>query len=484
MRVAIVHYHLKRGGVTRVIESTLDAFATLNCGPQCVVLAGEVPDSVSFKEQAHCIDGLHYSNSQASTPAPEVLLQRMRTTARAALGGDPDVWHIHNHSLGKNHAIPGLVSLLAKSGARILLHMHDFAEDGRPENYRLIQEQSDFAEQLYPDSPNVHYAVLNARDYQIFRATGIAPERLHLLANPVESDSSAMADNQQCQAILNTLNAQRLILYPVRAVRRKNFGEMLLWAALANDGDIFATTLGPTNPNYVAAYRQWQAVAKKHRLPVHFGISETYDWPFSSIMQSASAILNTSIAEGFGLAFLEPWLFDKSIVGRDLPSITADFKAHGIKLDHLYPSIPIPEGWINMPHLETTIRSELIAAYAAYNTKLPPDAVELAINAIRPKPGYIDFAGLDEPLQEAVIQRVVEQPEARKDLPKLNISNQPETIRNNAVQTQKAYCLSRYGETLDTVYRSIRTAPSLGKLSATTILKGFLQPELFRLLRT
>ncbi|HKK19503.1 MAG TPA: hypothetical protein VJ952_12570, partial [Opitutales bacterium] len=274
MRVAIVHYHLKRGGVTRVIESTLRGFETLDSPPGCVVLAGEVPDDFRYQDRARTVEGLHYSNAQNETPESRELLERMRSAARDSLGGEPDLWHIHNHSLGKNSAMPGVVAWLAECGEPVLLHMHDFAEDGRPENYQLNRERPAYACDFYPDIGNIHYGVLNARDYDIFRQTGLDPTRLHLLPNPVEVDQRGTEED--VGAILDALGARRLFLYPVRAVRRKNFGEMLLWAALADEGDVFATTLGPTNQNYVAAYERWQAIAREHSLPVRFGIGESH----------------------------------------------------------------------------------------------------------------------------------------------------------------------------------------------------------------
>jgi glycosyltransferase involved in cell wall biosynthesis len=485
MRIAIVHYHLKRGGVTRVIETTLRGFETMDNPPDCAILAGEVPDDFRYKSRARKVEGLHYSNAQAQTPDSRTLLEHMRSAAREALGGEPDVWHIHNHSLGKNSAMPGVVAALAACGDPMLLQMHDFAEDGRPENYRTNRERPTSAHKYYPDGGNIHYGVLNARDYEIFQQTGLNKEQLHLLPNPVEINHGEA--DQHSGTILDTLGAERLFLYPVRAVRRKNFGEMLLWAALAPEGDAFATTLGPTNQNYLHAYQNWQAFARKHRLPVEFGIGERYDWPFEAIMQSAHAILSTSIAEGFGLAFLEPWRFGKPIVGRDLPDITADFKAHGIKLNSLYESLPIPDTWIDVNKLKSAIARALGEAYAAYGRPLPPDAVERALAGIRPAPEYIDFAGLNEPLQESIVERVLSDPSAAGELPAMPRLPAASTIAENAGRIARTYSLSSYAKNLIRIYTQIRSSDATAAIryiDPETVLDGFLQPERFRLLRT
>ncbi|MEO0511064.1 MAG: hypothetical protein AAF065_14535 [Verrucomicrobiota bacterium] len=484
LRVAIVHYHLKRGGVTRVVESTLNGFESLDSAPQCVVLAGEITDDFSFKDCARSIEGLHYSNAQATTPDSRFLLEQMRAAAREVLGGEPDVWHIHNHSLGKNSAMPGIVAELAESSEAVLLHMHDFAEDGRPDNFRLNQERLQRAPCLYPNTANVHYGVINARDFSLFSQTGLDEERIHLLANPVEAQETP--DQQDSRPILNALGAKRLLLYPVRAVRRKNFGEMLLWAALADEGDVFASTLGPTNQNYTTSYEQWQTFALKYNLPVHFGIGESRDWSFEAIMHAADTILSTSIAEGFGLAFLEPWLFGKSIAGRDLPAITSDFKANGLTLSGLYESIPIPIDWIDLQALEDSLHSGLTAAYETYKRTQPANAVQRALDAIMPTADTVDFGGLNETLQQQVIERVIEDNEARKQLPRLEFKDSEHVIRSNAKIIQTEYNLRKYAANLALLYRSIQ--PENGEttpyIDPSEILDGFLKPERFRLLRT
>lgn len=488
LRVAIVHYHLKRGGVTRVIESTLAAADVYTPDIQFVVLAGEVPADVSFRARAQAVPGLQYSNAQAETPSASTLLTQLKAAASEALGDLPDVWHIHNHSLGKNTSIPEVIRLLAAEGAPLLLQMHDFAEDGRPSNYATITDPA----KLYPAAPHLHYASINARDHAYVKSMGLPAEQIHLLPNPVDGDSETATHRTEANAIRQALDAQRLILYPVRAVRRKNFGELLLWSAMAEPGDVFATTLGPTNQNYAAAYQHWQSLAQSLQLPVRFGIGESNEWPFEAIIQSANAILNTSIAEGFGLAFLETWLHGKSIIGRDLPAITADFKSHGLDLDSLYPALGVPAEWIDFNTLEAEITSGLKIAYQTYGLALPKDATQRAIQAITLPDGHIDFGGLNETLQSAIITRVAKDKEARsairQSLP-INL-DQSARIRQNAAIVRRHFGAQHYAQHLQGIYQSLQHAkPNCAAVEidfhpSQRLLHSFLKPENFRLLRT
>lgn len=498
MRIAIVHYHLKRGGVTRVIESALKALRSAAPGLRIAVFAGEAPGGFSGAHLYRELPGLRYSNAQEKTPSPESLLGELKDAAEETLGGPPDIWHIHNHSLGKNQSMPMLVEHLARSGERLLLQMHDFAEDGRPENHRLNQTSKGT---LYPTGTHIHYACLNGRDTACFEAAGLTPETaretpasantspVHLLPNPVEAGGPPPEDRPCCAELRDTLGCSELFLYPVRAVRRKNFGELLLWSTCLEPGQALATTLGPTNRDFEAAYQQWQALAAELNLPVHFGIAEGNDWPFETIMASAKAILSTSIAEGFGLAYLEPWLFGKAIIGRDLPAITEDFKTAGVQLNGLYEHLAIPEDWIEPGLLESRLHEQLEATYATYGVSLPHDAVARARVGITPAPGYLDFGGLDEAMQEKVIRRTIDDAEARNWVAgQIPLKHLPESnpIAANRETIHQHYNLQTYGNRLRELYEALAAshASQVGALDPDAVLRQYLKPENFRLLRT
>ncbi|MCD8481333.1 MAG: hypothetical protein LR015_00840 [Verrucomicrobia bacterium] len=75
--------------------------------------------------------------------------------------------------------------------------------------------------------------------------------------------------------------------------------------------------------------------------PVDFEVGADPDMSFASLVEHAEALLTTSIAEGFGLAYLEAYAMGKDCVGRNLPAITKDFSNQGLKLEHLYNEIPV-----------------------------------------------------------------------------------------------------------------------------------------------
>ena len=133
LKVAVVHYHLKPGGVTRVVENCVAAFQEAAIAADFGMLVGP-PGEHAFLEKVCEIPELGYADANPEL-APKDLLKKLEFEAQELFGGAPDIWHIHNHSLGKNTSLAGAVALLAEKGEKILLQLHDFSAEGRPGNY-------------------------------------------------------------------------------------------------------------------------------------------------------------------------------------------------------------------------------------------------------------------------------------------------------------------------------------------------------------
>jgi len=488
-RVAIVHYHLRSAGVTRVIRHAARALG--RSGTTVAILTGEPPGAgVSFPPGAvvRVVDGLGYEDRSPS-PEPSRLAARMRDAVSAVFAGPPDLWHVHNHALGKNTALPGALRILADEGRRILLQPHDFAEDGRPANYRRLMDRigddpTAPGSALYPVAEHVHYATLNQRDRRRLVAAGLDGGRVHLLPNPVDLIADGEVEAAGAEA-----PGTRLFLYPTRAIRRKNLGEFLLWAALGEAGDRFATTLAPTSAVDLPGYARWRAFTASLGLPVEFEIGAASDASYRALLPSARALVTTSVAEGFGLAFLEPWLVGRPLVGRNLAPITDDFAASGIDLGLLYERLEVPLPWIGRDALRERMARALPRVFAAYGEPSGESEVEAAMRgAVRED--RVDVGRLDEALQERVIERLWRHPGARSELEPGSLLaadfEDSGRIRANREAIRSAFSLDGYGRTLDAIYDRVLASPvtPVDGLSARAVLRQFLDPAEFFLLRT
>lgn len=483
MKIAIVHYHLRRGGVTRVIETALEGLSRTNGNIEVVVLSGEPPsEGSSLEDVTRVVPELGYRNVLENPQDVDVLARAMESAATDALGGSPDLWHIHNHSLGKNVAMPGVLARLLADGSRLLLQIHDFAEDGRPSNY-LRQRSAAPPDQVdwYPDAPQVHYALLNQRDSGFLTTAGLSDDRRHLLPNAV---SAPPLDAAAPPSFVPP--GHRFLLYPTRGIRRKNLGEMILLAALAEEKTAFASTLAPENPEWKAIHDRWETFARRHQLPVAMGVGADPSVSFGGLIASADVLLTTSVAEGFGLAFLEPWLAGKAVRGRDLPEITSDFARQGVQLEGLYDRLEVPLEWIDGARFESQLQESLDQAFTAYDRALPEAAVERASTAAI-RDHLIDFGRLDEPLQEQALEALLSQPGRRNAVSVPNLSPvSSDSTASNQEAILSAYGMDAYGDRLVEIYGSIlgATPAAPSSLNADALLDAFLAPERFFLLRS
>ncbi|MGI9321387.1 MAG: hypothetical protein ACR2O5_08240 [Thiogranum sp.] len=484
VRLAIVHHHLHPGGVTRIIEHAVAALRSYDI--DIVILSGEPPDR-AWDVPVRVVNSLAYEEKRAAA-SPAQLAADLQAAARDALGSLPDLGHVHNHSLGKNLVLPGALQALADAGQRLLLQLHDFAEDGRPLNYRRLRsvvgegDGARLVQCLYPQAGQIHYAVLNGRDRKLLGTSGIPAARLHALANPVslQAGTNRVQDPRSRQ--------RRLWLYPTRAIRRKNLGEFLLWAALAEPGDQFATTLGPNNPAERPGYERWRELAGTLSLPVRFELGANPALRFEDILSSAHAMVTTSIAEGFGMAFLEPWLVGRAVTGRNLVEITAEFTAAGVTLPYLYTRLDVPVEWISHRVLEQKAQQGLQRSWDAYGRSLQADDLSRTLDAWIYN-GQVDFGRLDEALQIQLIRTVTGSAEARRQLQPLHLPDPGENsgkIGDNRAAILANFGLEQYGPRLLGIYQQIMDSPvePLESLPGEAVLDQFLAPERLYLLRS
>ncbi len=510
MNLAILHYHLNRGGVTRVIENQLAALdAVLNPAEPWNVaiihggrregwnedLAGRLRAiRLSLLE----VPLLDYDDVQPDGgrhgPA-DLLVELYAALGRLNFEPQYTVLHVHNHALGKNRCLPHVVPILAQDGYAELLQIHDFAEDFRPNNYRRLGNPAE----AYQQAAGIHYAVLNGRDHDVLCQAGAVAERLHLLPNPVPEidEPPRRADaRRRLQEQFGVAVDDCLMLYPVRGIRRKNIGEALLYSVLAPPGAVVGLTLAPLNPAEAAIYTTWKDLAAELALPCRFELGEPGALSFAENLAACDAILTTSLAEGFGMVFLESWLAGRPLVGRDLPEITSDFVRAGLRLDSLRPQLRVPVDVVGAAAFRDAVAEAYRTTLELFNRVEPPhmaDGIDAKI-----QDGMVDFGDLDEPMQRKVLEAVRQDGRRRQAVLDANAwlaqafalraDTASQTIRHNADAIRRDYSLIPIGRRLLALYRQVAAAPRdepPEPLPRTeSILDQFLQLDRFRLMRT
>lgn len=503
MRLAVLHHHLDPGGVTRVVEAHLRALATVPPeeraveGP-IVVLSGPrlggwdgaaMASLDGLAVETGVVPELEYDDRTDFT-GDAVLAAVAGRLAEAGCGPGETLLHVHNHSLGKSVAWSRAVGGLADRGYRLLLQTHDFAEDFRPELYRKLRDDlgDAFGATLYPVRPGVHYAALQARDRDALLTAGLPESRLHVLPNPVpdppELPSRAEA-RRLAEERLGLPEYRPFWLYPVRGIRRKNLGELLLLSVLKPDVT-FAVSLAPTNPVERPYFDRWRAFAGERGLSVLFDVGGKGGLTFPQNLDACDACVTTSVAEGFGMTFLEPWRLGRRLFGRDIPDITADAKERGLDLGGLYAELRVPLAAVGAEDFRSAFAREAGRIALAYGLPEPTEGEINTAFALKTAGGTVDFADLDEPLQERVIDRCREDEAVRGEiLDKLGSKLDPSpgddaVVAANAAVVVKKYSLAESGRLLTETYRAVADEP---RPEAGMLLDRFVGLDRLRLVR-
>lgn len=396
MRIAIVHHHLGAGGVREVIVALSAAMTRADW--RHVVLTDDPVSDPPPALPLRRVPGLGY-REPGNEPQPVILLEQLRRAAADALGGAPDVWHFHNHSLGKNPAYAALVPLLAQAGERLLLHIHDLAEDGRPENARALAG----IDALYPISPRVHYGFLNRGDLRCFTDCGLPKNQASVLPNPVTPANPRHHGGPP------------LLLAPLRGIRRKNLGELLLLAALAPEGTRTALTRAPENERWTPRYEFWKRAAEDLAIPAALdAVGRLEPAPgagtgFDAWREHASHFLTTSVSEGFGRVFLEAPAAGKPLIGRWLPHVD-----EGTDHSGLYRQLLLPADWFDHRSLRDQLGASMAETWRAWGRGPAIRDFDTAFDALG-SAGFFDFGKLPEEAQLEALRRIVA--EGRSDVP-------------------------------------------------------------------
>lgn len=368
MQILIAHSHLNPGGVTRIIESQIESLPDDNI--KVLVGACPNPEKITSKgAKLHIIKDLDYlERKEYSDKEAMQMLHKVHRQLRELLTRN-SILHFHNLNLGKNPIVTYAVYLLAKEGVPVFNHAHDFAED-RPINFQFLKEilsdifLQELNEVLYPKLPNYQFGVLNSFDYNRLVSYGVEQEKIEWLPNPVtfsiseNSLSKEAAKTEVCKTL--EIDVKKLLItYPVRVIQRKNIGEFILLSRIFANRANFVVTQPPQNPVEIEMYKQWVAFCAKQNINVCFEAGTKVD--FEQLLTGSDFCMTTSYKEGFGMVYLEPWLLNTPVVGRDIDFITKDFKEDGFEFPTLYFKLNIPGIKTDFKDLNMKIQMEIIS---------------------------------------------------------------------------------------------------------------------------
>ncbi len=366
MKLIILHYHFRPGGVRRVIElATPPLLHALKPVVTEVVLAGgEPPDDgwlAHFRAQARGVNvscwiepTLGYAAEQRRSP--RAISERLRRFCAERLGGltgrDCLVW-AHNQSLGRNLlATREWTRACASRGIRLVLHHHDWWFDNRWQRWPELRHAgfrtlSQTAEAVFVDAPNVRHATINGADFATLgkhlstRASWLP----NLMPHVAPTDRKRVQTARRwLDRELGTRNAP-VWLVPCRLLRRKNLAEALLLTRWLRPEAWLVTTGGVSSADEAAYAEKLAAAGRQHRWRLRLGAlsgEEARKPSVPDLLAACEVVLLTSLQEGFGLPYLEAAISRRPMIGRLLPNIAPDLHAFGFRFPQAYEELLVP----------------------------------------------------------------------------------------------------------------------------------------------
>ena len=474
MHVVILHCHFERGGVTQVVENHVQSLKdqvdriVLVSGPRTSGLSQQTRDRV----ENLIVEEMEYDAVRQSTVSSERLSEQIANElTEHGLSRDQALLHWHNHSLGKNVAQPAAIKKLADDGFRQLLQIHDFAEDYRPENVSALIRASNasepigFANYCYPTDSQIHYATLTRSDARVLESLGISSSCIQVLPNCVHLGGELPAADQSREKILVAAGLPadaRWCLYPVRGIRRKNVGEFCLLSQFLPDEMYAGITLPPATEIERRSYERWRNIAQEIAPRAVFDAGTFAGVSFQENLAACDVVVSTSAAEGFGMAFLEPWLARRPVVARRLPAVVSDFEASGLRLDEFYDAISIPAdaGWREEADAETAVAFQnawkSIPEWFRPMWTPPTHALD-----------RVDFGKLSTERQNQVLRRVHSDSGFKAAIGELNtdliqsLTRTPraEVIERNRQQILNEYSIEKASARLHGIYSALLETP-------------------------
>ena len=331
MKILFLHYAFKSDGVTRCVLNNISGLTKLS-GNISFILAGDCfASSIPSDIEKRSIDW----------EAPDIVSQIQE------IAKDADVVIIENPTVG----ILPKATLAFKRYAeknqdkRVIYRIHDLIDD-RPHLFEEFKKTFDNFDDIYPNSNNVSFLTLTSFDKRRLTEKGL--NNIEVLPNSIVI--SDLDINGEKSLGLRTLfekkgivkPGEKIIAYPVRIERRKNIEEAMLLTKILNEGGdnyrLIVTV--PFDENYE---KELEILADKHKIPCSIGKASKYisfdkkdKFTIADFYAASDLVISTSVREGFGFVFVEPWLAGTSVMGRAIPSVTEDFQTNGVDLSYLY----------------------------------------------------------------------------------------------------------------------------------------------------
>jgi glycosyltransferase involved in cell wall biosynthesis len=359
----VVHFHLRPGGIRRIIEQGTPYLVQESPHKisSVVLAAGEPADrrwrgNFARRLCGVCIEdfivpSFGYFSEQRSAPA-KLRAQIREALARLLHGANASntlVW-AHNLGIGRNALLSQeLPAACARRGVTLVEHHHDWWFDNRwlrwPElNRSGVRNTAATARTVFPTHPTTRHLAINSSDAAILtrhfaKHAGWLP---NLTERGTPRSKESVRETQRWLAGKVGRSDAPVWLVPCRLLRRKNIAEALLLTRWLRPGAWLVIAGNASSADEVSYMQKLRAAARRHSWPLRIGVlagAERRNPSMPQLLAACEAVLLTSLQEGFGLPFLEAVAAGRPLIARALPNISHDLARFGFHFAQIYEAL-------------------------------------------------------------------------------------------------------------------------------------------------
>jgi len=367
----IVHYHLRPGGIRRVIE--LATPHLVRHSPQTVtrvvLVTGCAADKAWHEQFARQLrevtveivvePSFNYLSEQDGTPGQ--ITKRIRAALNKLFAEsrshDCLVW-AHNLGVGRNLIVAReLSTACARRSIPLVSHHHDWWFDNRWSRWAEMQRAgfrtlAATARAVFPPAGKIIHAAINRADAKVL--TDNLGKHACWLPNlterlPPPPEYRIRTARYWLQKTLKHGDAPVWLL-PCRTLRRKNIAEALLLTRWLRPDAWLIVTGGASSADELPYLHALVHAARAHKWPLRLGVlagKESRKPSVNDLFAASEATLLTSVQEGFGLPYLEAGAARRPLIARRLMNIAPDLDRFGFRFPQAYDEILVAPGLFN-----------------------------------------------------------------------------------------------------------------------------------------
>jgi glycosyltransferase involved in cell wall biosynthesis len=399
LKLIIVHYHLRPGGVRRVIESAAPHLARQFGGRirEVVLAAGEADDAKWNRDFKSLLGGTRVELfvdpslgywSEQKRKAPAVVKKLRAALERLLANADGEnclVW-AHNLGIGRNLLLKReLLKACDRRAIPVLAHHHDWWFDNRWQRWPEMRQcgfrtLAAVADAVFPAHEKLRHIAVNRADARVLQRH--FPGRARWLPNLTERRHFPTPQRRNAAAAwlrreLNEKDAP-VWLMPCRLLRRKNVAEALLLTRWLRPGGWLVTTGGASSADEMIYFQRLDAAARRHGWPLRLGIlqeDEARKPSVEELLAVSEVVMLTSLQEGFGLPFIEAAVANRPLIARKLPGVAPDLARLGFRFPQSYDEILVAPSLFDWKAEVKRQRKR----FRAWKMQLPRDCRRLAV---------------------------------------------------------------------------------------------------------